>query len=401
MYSLTKFTGKIPQRLPSLAVKSRLLLEAKSVAQQQIVDAMLKDYDPTTMTGNTLHSDATSKFFKHYESFQVTLPNGNSMSIRLSEVGSGDTLMNSFKTLINELAETCKLNEIDRDAKVAKLIASLTNTMSDQGSVNPVFNSALADLRSDLLPIVIDNWLDLSEESQTNLRSMGNFFCKMHLLVNFATECDKALKEFEQNIIVSGRNPHSFSKSESGACRLVRMAAKALTTHGSEKAGVASYWNSFLEEKGETNKIATFRSNRFNILFYDAAALFYHKSHLQDFLNQWISPNELLKSIEYDINEKIYIAEVRALGIIDKLITAPMWCLFESEGGILSINPYLKTALEKLQSWGNDASPIFEGDQLFMDIQINKDDIYESLFADADPELDSLTQMCIHRITDS
>jgi hypothetical protein len=58
--------------------------------------------------------------------------------------------------------------------------------------------------------------------------------------------------------------------------------------------------------------------------------------------------------------------------------TAPMWRLFESEGGILSINPYLKTALEKLQSvcfWGNDASPIFEGDQLFMDIQINKDDI--------------------------
>ena len=129
--------------------------------------------------------------------------------------------------------------------------------------------------------------------------------------------------------------------------------------------------------------------------------MFYHKSHLQDFLNQWISPNELLKSIEYDINEKIYIAEVRALGIIDKLITASMWRLFESEGGILSINPYLKTALEKLQSWGNDASPIFEGDQLFMDIQINKDDIYESLFADADPELDSLIQMCIHRITDS
>jgi hypothetical protein len=57
--------------------------------------------------------------------------------------------MNSFKTLINELAETCKLNEIDRDAKVAKLIASLTNTMSDQGSVNPVFNSLMP-----LLPYV-------------------------------------------------------------------------------------------------------------------------------------------------------------------------------------------------------------------------------------------------------
>lgn len=60
------------------------------------------------------------------------------MSIDLSEVGSGDadTLMNSFKTLINKLAETCKFNEIDRDAKVAKLIASLTNTMSDQRITN-------------------------------------------------------------------------------------------------------------------------------------------------------------------------------------------------------------------------------------------------------------------------
>jgi hypothetical protein len=35
---------------------------------------MLKDYDPTTMTGNTLHSDATSKFFKHYLKTGLTEP---------------------------------------------------------------------------------------------------------------------------------------------------------------------------------------------------------------------------------------------------------------------------------------------------------------------------------------
>jgi E1A/CREB-binding protein len=58
---------------------------------------------------------------------------------------------------------------------------------------------------------------------------MGHFFCKMHLLVNFATECDKCLKIFEQNVIVSGRNPNAFNNSESGASRLVRTAAKALT----------------------------------------------------------------------------------------------------------------------------------------------------------------------------
>jgi hypothetical protein len=82
-----------------LAVKSRLLLEAKSVAQQQIVDAMLKDYDPTTMTGNTLHSDATSKFFKHYESRTslMYLPFSNvrtwSLSRRMFNCSSSEILL--------------------------------------------------------------------------------------------------------------------------------------------------------------------------------------------------------------------------------------------------------------------------------------------------------------------
>jgi hypothetical protein len=48
---------------------------------------MLQDVDPAALVGNTLHSDATSKYFKHYQSYQVTLSNGNSMSIGLTEVG--------------------------------------------------------------------------------------------------------------------------------------------------------------------------------------------------------------------------------------------------------------------------------------------------------------------------
>jgi hypothetical protein len=35
--------------------------------------------------------------------------------------------------------------------------------------------------------------------------------------------------------------------------------------------------------------------------------------------------------------------------------------------------------MEKLQKWGSDASSIFEGDQLFFDIPVHKDDVYESL----------------------
>jgi predicted component of viral defense system (DUF524 family) len=82
---LHKLSGVLPDRLPSMTVKSRLLIEAKAVAQQQIVDAMLQDVDPVALVGNTLHSDATSKYFKHYQSYQVTLSNGNSMSIGFTD----------------------------------------------------------------------------------------------------------------------------------------------------------------------------------------------------------------------------------------------------------------------------------------------------------------------------
>ena len=191
---LHKLSGVLPDRLPSMAVKSRLLIEAKAVAQQQIVDAMLQDVDlvlqdvdPATLVGNTLHSDATSKYFKHYQSYQVTLSNGNSMSIGLTEVGGADsdTMLQSFKSLVQDLADSCSQHEVQRDAKVAKLVTSITNTMSDQGSINPIFNSALSEMRGNLLPSVLDNWHNLDEATQEHLRSMGHFFCKNAFVSKF------------------------------------------------------------------------------------------------------------------------------------------------------------------------------------------------------------------------
>ena len=395
---INNLTGKLPERLPSMAVRSRLYVEAKAVAHQQIVQAMLASSKPDEMLGSTLHSDATSKYFKHYQSFQVTTSEGQALSIGLSELGGSDSVsvMDSFKALVDDLAQTVHSSDDDKASKVKQLVGSITNTMSDQGAINPVFNKMLADLRSQFLPDIISNWDTLDEASQAQLGTLGHFFCKMHLVVNFASESDKCLHEFENNIIESGRNPHSFGSSESSAVRLVRTAAKAFTAHGSEKAGVASYWESFLSEKELTNKLVTFRSNRFNIIFYDAAALYYHWCHIQDFLNQWLSPNDLLKSIMFDVNEKLTKAGVRALGIIDKVVTGPMWRLFEKDGSILSLNPYLHRTMQKFQEWGSNAAPLLEGEQLFYDIDIHKDEVYEALFAETgDPELDSLTQMAL------
>ena len=77
---------------------------------------------------------------------------------------------------------------------------------------------------------------------------MGNFFCKMHLLINFATEANNMLCEFE-HIACSNQSPNSIRQNESEAARLIRTACKAFHPCGSDKAGVASHFLAFLTWK--------------------------------------------------------------------------------------------------------------------------------------------------------
>ena len=55
--------------------------------------------------------------------------------------------------------------------------------MSDLGPVNPLFNRQLQSLREKLLPKVIENWENLDHTQRNDFIDMGNYFCKLHLLV--------------------------------------------------------------------------------------------------------------------------------------------------------------------------------------------------------------------------
>ncbi|KAK3090313.1 hypothetical protein FSP39_010856, partial [Pinctada imbricata] len=98
----------------------------------------------------------------------------------------------------------------------------------------------------------------------------------------------------------------------------------------------------------------------------------------------WSDPNDLLKSIDFDIGEKVYISSLRALGIIDKVITGPLWRVIESTPNILSINPHFEVLQTKLKEFHQDASPLLQGEVIFQDVHIHKDEIYDSLFASSD-----------------
>ena len=97
------------------------------------------------------------------------------------------------------------------------------------------------------------------------------------------------------------------------------------------------------------NPLATFCGNRFNILFYDAGAVYYLSPSIKSFFTQvWQMPNQLLKAIMTDIGVSKYLSGCRALGLVNKIITAPLWRVMESDSrdtSILDMNRRFETLL--------------------------------------------------------
>ena len=379
---LKKLVNKDICRLPSIAVKSRIQEEALILAQIQVGEAMLNE----TSTTNCLHGDGTSKYHKHYQNFQITTSEGKTLSFGLSEVAGGDAgmIFNNFTETVEDLCKVLGTPNSDTDDLFSKLISNIRSTMSDQGPVNPLFNEKLKVLRKELLPNAIKNWNELSADDQSLLGEMGNFFCKLHLLANFATEGDKVLNVFEKFVLCDDyETVFAFNTKESGAARLVRTACKAFHVRGSDEAGVASYFNSFLAGQDQTSQFASFIGNRFNILFYNAAALYYHRHSVLKFVKSWPNPNNLLKAVAEDLSNKVFCAEVRALGIIDKLLTGPLWRLIEAKNSILELNSYIFHLKLRLSDLCKDSSSLLHGQKVFTlpDVVVHdNDEVYQSLF---------------------
>ena len=147
--------------------------------------------------------------------------------------GDASSTLRSFTESIKQLCDAIYTQN--------KEIASIKSTMSDLRPVNALFNEQLKQLRERLPPKIQCNWNDLCENKKQNLTEMGNFYCKLHLLANFASETDKVLKEVESLILHQNYSPEFvFATKESGVARLVRTMCKAFHSRVSHETGVAS-----------------------------------------------------------------------------------------------------------------------------------------------------------------
>ena len=109
------------------------------------------------------------------------------------------------------------------------------------------------------------------------------------------------------------------------------------------------------------NFIASFLHRRFNIAFLIGGVYYYQKDNIVDFLLSQDSGNFLLQSVREGIDDVVFLACSRALGIIEKLISGPLFRSVVQVEHIFDLNNMSESLLNFLELNSHYASNLFNG----------------------------------------
>ena len=213
--------------------------------------------------------------------------------------------LDTFKEILSDISDLCDDNlENNKLSSGYHILCNIRDFMSDRAKTNIAFTQLLIEYRKDIMPDVIDGWNDFTEEQKHACSKINNFFCGLHLLVNFAECASPALKEFdalykdqgESDVIgelenefqADERDEIFLSKFDGQELTLLRFCAKSFARGVDEKSGCFSDFSSYCRDKNEKKNFISFRGNRFNIIFLMGEIIYYHKNHVIDFLKRYM-----------------------------------------------------------------------------------------------------------------
>ena len=115
--------------------------------------------------------------------------------------------------------------------------------MSDRAATEKAFNDLLSQYRSEILPTVIQEWEQLSDEERQSMSRMYNFYCGMHFVTNMAEHASEAMRLFE-NAYSDDNN------TECKAVHLITLVCKAFQRRADEKSGYPIQFGTYLRRHG-------------------------------------------------------------------------------------------------------------------------------------------------------
>jgi len=379
--SVLKSVNLTADKLPSPSTVANWSVERNLLSRKHV--SSLTDKENVT-----LFTDETSKYDHKYGTFSTRDESGNYMLLGLKDMAtksSHDTL-DTFKDILNDLDTS------DEKSKAGKtLLSNIKNTMSDRAATEVKFNKLLQDYKSEVLPDIIEKFDSLNDDAQQSVTRINNFFCGLHSLVHMAEVAQKSLFQIEKDHFEEPLpSSDTFNINQSGTFRLIQTSCKAFARRGDQRNGChgnfKTYISSHLQKHKMNFPLQPLKGNRFNILFSNAGYVYFLHSEILEFLKQFNSNNSLLKSILHDVQEPFYIAGCKALGLISKFITTPLWNVLENKDiHICDMNiRYLQLVNFLNDSSLNIKDFICGKLSLFDDVPIKQDAVFSSLIEPAD-----------------
>ena len=122
---LKNMAHKSVSRLPKHASTCKMILKALIVVQAQLGEELSQ-----TSGFNTLQTDGTTKFGKHYATYDVSSA-GLSYTLGVQHVfsGSAQNTLETFEEILDDI--DCVQQALGKDAVSSKIIAKIKNTMSE------------------------------------------------------------------------------------------------------------------------------------------------------------------------------------------------------------------------------------------------------------------------------
>ena len=276
-----------------------------------------------------------------------------------------------------------------------QLLLNIVATMSDRAATEKLFNKNVEKLINDTKAAAGS----LRDEDIQIAVELLNLYCGLHTLVH-AAECVVSSTVSAEKGYFEGSPPifnsSFFRANQSGAARLIETTCKAFSRGGDEKNGVyAKFFSSvknILREKFDARSLplTPFHGSRFNILFHNASVIYALRKEIADFLVT-NAHNGLTKSCKLDINEDFYVAGTRAIAVLGKTNTKPLFAMQEDkEVDILQMGDHYVNMIAGLEEAAEKPEILLEGKSPFPEKYLRKDAWWDAVF-EPDEVLDPLT----------
>lgn len=394
-----KLAGKTPNRVPSKSTIIEMNIQRLSLSQRHIGDVLAQDSTTCLLT------DETSRRGEKYMGYEVSDSGGNLWVLGLRDIktkSAADTL-SVFKEILSDIDLVSNTSTNDKSKLLMKHIVA---TMSDRAATEVKFNALLQEYKENIAPLIIDNFIDLSEDEKGAIVKLLNYFCGLHTLIHMAETAQKGLLEGEKGIFADSTvpvpDPQFANVLEPGTIRLIRTASKAFAAGADEKSGVFGHFSVYSREFLKTHKLhslplAQFRGARFNILFSNGASVYFLNEQMLKFLQEYGAENRLLKAVLKDLEVPEFIAGTKALGLICYLVTCPFWSIMENKAiNIVDMNKYFTQLIEFCEKVNENLPEFLKGKFLaFEDSYVKDDCILKSLLTPTEHDATVMTYLAI------